>query len=169
MQIPAGGLGRQSWTGVCHAPRWLLQRLEANNTAVHSWPEISGPKHPRHAPASVSHPCGFHPPAVPSRSPRRRRHQYRHLGHGPATRPSLLCLPLQGPQACCASVSPQSHPYRKERRSIGMLRSGLKYKFSFLHSSPSRLGKHTPHTASGTKHTWPRQNLGGGREGSVGG
>ena len=80
-QTPEGCLGRQSRTGVCHATRVIIpkaRRLPANNTAEHSWPEISSPKHPRHVPASVSHPSGFHPPAAPCwRSPRSRRHQYR--------------------------------------------------------------------------------------------
>lgn len=156
-QITAGGLGRQNWTGVCHATLVVIpkaRRLLANNAEVHSWPAISSPKHPRHVLASVSHPCGFHPPAAPSRRCSRRwRHQHRHLGQEPAMLPSTLRPPLQGPQACCGSVFPQRYPHRKERRSVFMLRSGLMYKLSFLQPSPSRLGKHTPHTASDTKPT----------------
>lgn len=106
----------RGWSGQAELDRCLPcypggcskgERLLANNTAVHSWPEISGPKHPRHVPASVSHPCGFHPPAAPSRrSPRHRRRQFRHLGQGPATLPSILHLPLQGPQARCGPQFP---------------------------------------------------------------
>lgn len=43
-----------------------------------------------------------------------------------------------------------------------MPRSGLTYKSSFLQPSLSRLGKHTPHTASDTKH------MGQGRVGQLG-
>lgn len=92
MQAPEGCLGRQSWTGVCHATRVVIpkaRRLPANNTTAHSWPEISSPKHPRHVPASVSHSFGFHPPAAPSwRCPRSRRHQHRRLGQGRGSLPS---------------------------------------------------------------------------------
>lgn len=130
VQAPEGGLGRQSQTGVSHATRVVIpkaRRLPANNTAVHSWPEISSPKHPRHVPAPVSHPCGFHPPAAPSwRSPRSWRHQHRRLGQGPGT------LPSPG--------TPQRHPPTQAR----VLRSGLDQGLSSLHSNPSKLGKYTP-------------------------
>lgn len=162
----------RGWSGQAELDRCLpctlvvipkARRLLANNnTEVHSWPEISSPKHPRHVLASVSHPCGFHPPAASRRCSRRWRRQHRHLGQEPAMLPSTLRPPLQGPQACCGSVFPQRQPYRKERRSMFMLRSGLTYKLSFLQPSPSRLGKHTPHTASDTKHT------GQGRVGQLG-
>lgn len=101
MQTTTGGLGRQSWTGVCLATLVVIAKartLLANNTEVHSWSEISGPKHPRHVPASVSHPCGFHPPAAPSRrSPRHWRRRHRHLGQGPAMLPSVLSLLSRNP------------------------------------------------------------------------
>ena len=144
-----GGLSGQAEPDrcLCHATRVIIpkaRRLSANNTAAHSWPEISSPKHPRHVPASVSHPSGFHPPAAPCwRSPRSRRHQYRQTPWPGAWHSSFSRDP-----------SETSTPHKQERRASCILRSGLNYRSSSPHSSPSKLDKRTPHT-SRTESTQP--------------
>lgn len=144
-----GGLSGQAEPDrcLCHATRVIIpkaRRLSANNTAAHSWPEISSPKHPRHVPASVSHPSGFHPPAAPCwRSPRSRRHQYRQTPWPGAWHSSFSRDPSETPT-----------PHRQERRASCILRSGLNYRSSSPHSSPSKLDKRTPHT-SRTESTQP--------------
>lgn len=76
MQTPEVWLSGQAEPDrcLCHATRVIIpkaRRLPANNTAAHSWPEISSPKHPRHVPASVSHPSGFHPPSAVLEEPKK--------------------------------------------------------------------------------------------------
>ena len=144
-----GGLSGQAEPDrcLCHATRVIIpkaRRLPANNTAEHSWPEISSPKHPRHVPASVSHPSGVHPPAAPCwRSPRSRRHQYRQTPWPGAWHAPFSRDPSETPT-----------PHRQERRASCILRSGLNYRSSSPHSSPSKLDKRTPHT-SRTESTQP--------------
>ena len=149
MQTPEVWLSGQAEPDrcLCHATRVIIpkaRRLPANNTAAHSWPEISSPKHPRHVPASVSHPSGFHPPAAPCwRSPRSRRHQYRQTPWPGAWHSPFSRDPSETPT-----------PQRQERRASCILRSGLNYRSSSPHSSPSKLDKRTPHT-SRTESTQP--------------
>ena len=139
-----GGLSGQAEPDrcLCHATRVIIpkaRRLPANNTAEHSWPEISSPKHPRHVPASVSHPSGFHPPAAPCwRSPRSRRHQYRQTPWPGAWHAPFSRDPSETPT-----------PHRQERRASCILRSGLNYRSSSPHSSPS--WTNAPHTPPGLR------------------
>lgn len=152
-QTPAGGLGRQSRTGVCHATGMVSPKARGCRLIT---PQCIPGRDKRPQASSARSGLSVSPLWIPptrsaiQEEPRTPAPPEQTPWPGACLLPSILHLPLQGPQAHLGLSFPSETS--TQERSVFVLRSGPKYNLSFLHSSPSRLGKHTLSMASGSKH-----------------